>query len=93
MGQVRRGSAAATFAVSAAIGRAQAQAAALHRKSGIKPKTVAKWRMRETFEDRRTGPEERKTGPAKPRSTFLGKTEKAMPRLPSAQAALGRWPL
>ena len=38
---------------------------------GINPKTVAKWRKRETVEDR-------KTGPTEPRSTVLTEAEEAM---------------
>ncbi|PTN01562.1 integrase-like protein, partial [Rhodovulum imhoffii] len=41
------------------------------RELGINPKTVAKWRKRETVEDR-------KTGPKAPRSTVLSETEEAM---------------
>ncbi len=71
MGQVRHGSATTTHAVRAAIQRSQASTAALSRKLGINPKTVAKWRKRETVEDRKTGPKE-------PRSTILGEAEEAM---------------
>ena len=38
---------------------------------GINPKTVAKWRKRQTVEDRKTGPKE-------PRSTVLSEEEQAM---------------
>jgi transposase-like protein len=44
--------------------------AQLSRALGINPKTVAKWRKRETVEDRKTGPKE-------PRSTVLSETEAA----------------
>ena len=71
MGQVRHGSATTTFAVRAAIQRSQASTAALSRELGINPKTVAKWRKRETVEDRKTGPKE-------PRSTVLSEAEEAM---------------
>jgi hypothetical protein len=50
---------------------AQATNAALSRELGINVKTVAKWRKRETVEDR-------KTGPTKPSSTVLGTDEEAM---------------
>ncbi|WP_420853798.1 hypothetical protein [Rhodovulum imhoffii] len=43
----------------------------MSRELGINPKTVAKWRKRETVEDR-------KTGPKAPRSTVLSETEEAM---------------
>ncbi len=71
MGQVRHGSATTTFAVRAAIQRSQASTAELSRELGINPKTVAKWRKRQTVEDRRTGPKE-------PRSTVLSKEEEAV---------------
>ncbi|MDX5349550.1 MAG: IS481 family transposase, partial [Paracoccaceae bacterium] len=51
MGQVRHGSATTTHAVRAAIQRSQASLAKLSRELGINPKTVAKWRKRETVED------------------------------------------
>jgi hypothetical protein len=71
MGQVRHGSATTTHAVRAAIQRSQASTAALSRKLGINPKTVAKWRNRETVEDRKTGPKE-------PHSSVLSEEEEAM---------------
>ena len=71
MGQVRHGSATTTHAVRAAIQRSQATNAALSRKLGINVKTVAKWRKRETLEDR-------KTGPIEPSSTVLSTDEEAM---------------
>ena len=45
--------------------------AELSRELGINPKTVAKWRMRQTGEDQKTGPKE-------PRSTVLSEDEEAM---------------
>ena len=71
MGQVRHGSATTTHAVRAAIQRSQASIAELSRELGINPKTVAKWRKRQTVEDRKTGPQE-------PRSTVLSEAEEAM---------------
>ncbi len=71
MGQIRHGSATTTHAVRAAIQRSQASTAALSRELGINPKTVAKWRKRQTVEDRKTGPKE-------PRSTVLSEEEEAM---------------
>ena len=71
MGQVRHGCATTTHAVRTAIQRSQASTAALSRELGIDPKTVAKWRKRETVEDRKTGPKE-------PRSTVLSEGEEAM---------------
>ena len=64
MGQVRHGSAATTHAIRAAIQRSKASLATLSRELGINPKTVAKWRKRQTLEDMKTGPKE-------PRSTVL----------------------
>ncbi len=55
MGQVRHGSATTTHAIRAAIQRSQASLAQLSRELGINPKTVAKWRKRETIEDLRPG--------------------------------------
>ncbi len=71
MGQVRHGSATTTHAVRAAIQRSQASIAELSRELGINPKTVAKWRKRQTVEDQKTGPKE-------PRSTVLSEDEEAM---------------
>jgi hypothetical protein len=71
MGQVRDGSATTTHAVRAAIQRSQAWLAQLSRKLGINPKTVAKWRERQTVEDIKTGPKE-------PRSTVLTEAEEPM---------------
>ena len=71
MGQVRHGSATTTHAVRAAIQRSQASIAELSRDLGINPKTVAKWRKRQTVEDRKTGPRE-------PHSSVLSKEEEAM---------------
>ncbi len=56
MGQVRHGSAMTTHAVIAAIQRSQASLSELSRELGINPKTVAKWRKRQTVEDQKTGP-------------------------------------
>ena len=71
MGQLRHGCATTTHAIRAAIQRSQATNAALSRQLGINVKTVAKWRKRETLEDR-------KTGPSEPRSTVLSQDEEAM---------------
>ena len=71
MGQIRLGSATTTHSVRAAIQRSQASIAELSRELGINPKTVAKWRKRQTVEDRKTGPRE-------PRSTVLREEEEAM---------------
>ncbi len=71
MGQVRHGSATTTHAVRAAIQRSQALIEDLSRELGINPKTVAKWRKRQTVEDQ-------KTGPRVPRSTILSEEEEAM---------------
>ena len=70
MGQVRHGSATTTHAVRAAIQRSQASLATLSRELGINPKTVVKWRRRQTVDDL-------KTGPTEPRSTVLTEAEEA----------------
>ena len=57
-------------AVRAAIQRSQASLATLSRELGINPKTVSKWRKRQTVEDLKTGPRE-------PRSTILTEAEEA----------------
>ena len=71
MGPVRHGCATTTHAVRAAIQRSQASTAELSRELGINPKTVAKWRKRQTVEDRKTGPRE-------PRSTVLSAEDEAV---------------
>lgn len=71
MGQIRHGSATTTHAMRAAIQRSQASLAALSEEFGINPKTVAKWRKRQSVEDQKTGPKE-------PRSTVLSETDDAM---------------
>ena len=71
MGQVRHGCATTTHAVRAALQRSQASTAELSRELGINPKTVAKWRKRQTVEDRKTGPRE-------PRSTVLSAEDEAV---------------
>lgn len=71
MGQIRHRSATTTHAVRTAIQRSQASTAELSRELGINPKTVAKWRKRQTVEDWKTGPRE-------PRSTVLSEEEEAI---------------
>ncbi len=71
MGQVLHRSATTTHAVRAAIQRSQASLKKLSQTYGINPKTVQKWRRRETVEDR-------KTGPKQPRSTLLSQAEEAL---------------
>jgi hypothetical protein len=64
MGQVLHGSATTTAAVRRAIQHSQESMRAFARRHGINPKTVAKWKRRESTADRRTGPTD-------PRSTVL----------------------
>lgn len=71
MGQVLHGSATTTAAVRRAIQHSQESLISLADRYDINPKTVAKWRARETVEDR-------KTGPSKPRSTVLNQEEEAI---------------
>jgi len=70
LGQVRHACPTTTHAIRAAIQRSQASTAELSRELGINPKTVAKWRKRQSVEDRKTGPRE-------PRSTVLSEEEEA----------------
>lgn len=71
MEQVCHENATTTFAVRAAIQRWQASISKQSRELGINPKTVAKWRKRQTVKDRKIGPRE-------PRSTVLGQAEEGM---------------
>jgi transposase InsO family protein len=71
MGQVLHGCAATTHAVRGAIQRSQASISELSRTFGINPKTVAKWRKRESVDDARMGPKEQ-------RSTVLTMEEEAL---------------
>ncbi len=58
MGQVLHGSATTTHAVRAAIQRSTASVAKLSRTYGLNPKTVAKWRKRDSVTDAAMGPKE-----------------------------------
>ena len=71
MGQVLHGSATTTEAVRRAIQHSQESLRTLSKHFGINPKTVAKWRKRETVADLPTGPRE-------PRSTVLSVDEEAI---------------
>jgi hypothetical protein len=71
MGQVLHGSATTTHAVRAAIQRSTATVAALAATYGINPKTVKKWRQRQSVEDLSMGPQS-------PRSTVLSIEEEAL---------------
>ena len=71
MGQVLHGCATTTHAVRKAIQRSKASIKELSRTYGINPKTVHKWRQRQTVEDR-------KTGPKQPHSTLFNEAEEAL---------------
>jgi transposase InsO family protein len=71
MGQVLHGSATTTEAVRRAIQHSQASLRTLAKRYGINPKTVAKWKRRNSVADQRTGPKE-------PRSTVLSLEEEAI---------------
>lgn len=71
MGQVLHGSATTTEAIRRAIQDSQESLRTLAKRHGINPKTVAKWKGRETVADRPTGPRE-------PRSTVLSLDEEAI---------------
>lgn len=70
MGQILHGSATTTHAIRADIQRSEASVAKLAKRYGINPKTVVKWKSRDSVEDRKTGPE--------PRSTVLSREEEAV---------------
>jgi transposase InsO family protein len=61
MGQVLHGCATTTEAVRRAIQHSQESLRTLAKRYGINPKTVAKWRKRETVNDLPTGPREAKS--------------------------------
>ena len=71
MGQVLHGSATTTKAVRRSIQHSQESLRALAKRYGINPKTVAKWRNRNSLADERTGPKN-------PRSTVLTVEEEAI---------------
>jgi transposase-like protein len=71
MGQVLHGSATTTHAVRAAIQRSQASVSELSERYGINPKTVRKWRQRDTVEDAAMGPKN-------PHSTVLRPEQEAV---------------
>ena len=71
MGQVLHGSATTTQAVRRAIQHSQESLRSLAKRHGINPKTVAKWKGRDTVADERTGPKD-------PRSTVLSPDEEAI---------------
>jgi len=71
MGQVLHGSATTTAAVRRAIQHSQESLMVLAKRYDINPKTVAKWRGRQSVEDC-------KTGPSNPHSTVLSIEEEAI---------------
>jgi transposase-like protein len=71
MGQILHGSAKTTHAVRAAIQRSKATIAQLAEKYDLNPKTVMKWRRRQSVEDMPMGPQDA-------RSTVLSVEEEAM---------------
>ena len=71
MGQVLHGCATTTEAVRRAIQHGQESLRALAKRYGIIPKTVAKWKARDTVGDRPAGPRE-------PRSTSLTLEDEAI---------------
>ncbi|WAW10769.1 IS481 family transposase [Oxalobacter vibrioformis] len=71
MGQILHSSATTTEAVRRAIQNSQESVRALAKRYGINPKTVAKWRRRETVKDLPTGPKN-------PSSTVLSVEEQAI---------------
>jgi transposase InsO family protein len=71
MGQVLHRSATTTAAVRRAIQHSQESLRTLARRHGINPKTVVKWRKRDSTADRRTGP-------TVPKSTVLSVEQEAI---------------
>jgi len=71
MGQVLHRSATTTEAIRRAIQHSQESMRTLAKRHGINPKTVAKWKKRESTVDRRTGP-------TVPRSTVLSVEQEAI---------------
>ena len=71
MGQVLHRSATTTEAIRRAIQHSQESLRSLARRHGINPKTVAKWKNRESTADRRTGP-------TVPKSTVLTVEQEAI---------------
>ena len=71
MGQVLHGSATTTTAIRRAIQHSQESLRVLARRHGINPKTVAKWRKRDTVTDL-------PIGPTHPKSTVLTIEEEAI---------------
>ena len=71
MGQILHGSARTTAAVRRAIQHSQESLNRLSLRYGINPKTVAKWRKRESTQDA-------PMGPSKPRSTVLSPEQEAL---------------
>ena len=71
MGQVLHGSATTTKAVRRSIQHSQESLRALAKRYGINPKTVAKWRNRNSLAGERTGPKD-------PKSTVLTVEEEAI---------------
>ena len=71
MGQILHGSAKTTHAVRAAIQRSKATIAELADQYDLNPKTVMKWRNRDTVEDKAMGPKNA-------RSTVLTTEEEAL---------------
>ena len=73
MGQILHGSAKTTHAVRAAIQRSKATIAELAEKYDLNPKTVMKWRRRQSVEDMPMGPQNT-------RSTVLSGEEGGCPK-------------
>jgi transposase InsO family protein len=71
MGQVLHGCATTTEAIRRAIQHSKESLRALSKRYGINPKTVAKWRKRDSLADR-------PTGPTQPKSSVLSVEEEAV---------------
>ena len=71
MGQILHGSATTTETTRRAIQNSQESLRALAKRHGVNPKTVAKWKKRDTVLDMPMGPKERK-------STVLTAEEEAL---------------
>jgi transposase-like protein len=80
MGQVLHGSATTTEAVRRAIQHGQESVRALAERYSVNPKTVSKWKHRETVADRKTGPKEARSTVLTPEEEAVGECQESCAR-------------